>query len=85
MKYYLFDFKKFYGYLILNCASSAVSWILSVYLVYIECCKTLPSIPTRGHGLILLVFWTSEFIIENLSIISFKSPEWFWNVNRYIL
>ncbi|CAF0710406.1 unnamed protein product [Brachionus calyciflorus] len=71
---------KFYGYLILNCATKSISWILAINLVYIESCKALPSIPSRGHGLILLIFWTLQLLIENLVFISYKGDEWFWKL-----
>nr|UOU03329.1 ATP-binding cassette subfamily B7-2 [Brachionus rubens] len=71
---------KFYGYLILNCAAKSISWIIAIILVYIESSKALPSIPSRGHGLILLIFWTLQLLIENSAFISFKGVEWFWKI-----
>jgi ATP-binding cassette, subfamily B (MDR/TAP), member 6 len=70
----------FYGYLILNCSFTSIVWLIGIYLLYIESCKALPSIPTRGHGLVLLIFWTLSFIIETSAFISFKSNEWFWRI-----
>lgn len=72
---------KFYGYLILNCAAKSISWIMAIILLYIESCKILPSIPSRGHGLVLLIFWTLQLIIENFAFISYKGKEWFWNLD----
>ena len=48
---------QFYGFLILNCVTSSCSWIISILIVYIESFKGLPSVPSRGHGLILLVIY----------------------------
>lgn len=72
---------KFYGYLILNCAAKSISWIMAIILLYIESCKALPSIPSRGHGLVLLIFWTLQLIIENFAFISYRGKEWFWNLD----
>lgn len=41
----------------------------------------LPSVPTRGHGLVLLVFWTLVFIVENLSFINMRHEDWWFNLN----
>lgn len=41
----------------------------------------LPSMPTRGHGLVLLVFWTLVFIVENLSFINMRHEDWWFNLN----
>ncbi|RMZ94017.1 ATP-binding cassette sub-family B member mitochondrial [Brachionus plicatilis] len=72
---------KFYGYLILNCVTKSISWILAIVLVFFESCKALPSIPSRGHGLVLLIFWTLQLIIENFAFISYKGDEWFWKLD----
>ncbi|KAF8786085.1 ATP-binding cassette sub-family B member 6 like protein [Argiope bruennichi] len=44
--------------------------------------KALPSIPTSGHGLVLLVFWTSVFIIENLTLLNLKNEKWWFRLNN---
>lgn len=38
----------------------------------------LPSVPTRGHGLVLLLFWTLAFIGENLTFVNMKQDDWWF-------
>lgn len=40
----------------------------------------LPSVPTRGHGLILLIFWTLAFAFENLSFVNFGQKKWWFHL-----
>ena len=68
----------------LNCATAFVAWSVSLNLIYVETHKVLPSIPSRGHGLILIVFWTLAFVVENCSIILLRSDDWFWSLDRYL-
>lgn len=42
----------------------------------------LPSVPTRGHGLVLLIFWTLLFIVENLSFINMRHEDWWFNLTN---
>jgi hypothetical protein len=58
------------------------SWLVVGALVYIESNFMLPTIPTRGHGLVLLAFATVAFIIENVAFISWFSPQWWWTVRK---
>lgn len=44
----------------------------------------LPSVPTRGHGLILLVFWTLIFVAENLSFLNLGKNEWWFQLKRCV-
>ncbi|OWA52059.1 ATP-binding cassette sub-family B member 6, mitochondrial [Hypsibius exemplaris] len=43
----------------------------------------LPSIPTRGHGLVILGFWALVLIFENLSFLNLKSALWWWKLETY--
>lgn len=42
----------------------------------------LPSVPARGHGLVLLIFWTLLFIVENLSFINMRHEDWWFNLTN---
>jgi len=53
-------------------------WLVSLHLIKLERRQILPSIPVRGHGLVLLVFWTLAFVYENLAFVSWFSPQWWW-------
>lgn len=36
--------------------------------------------PTRGHGLVLLIFWTMILINENLSFVNMRHEDWWFNL-----
>lgn len=40
----------------------------------------LPSVPTRGHGIVLLIFWTLVFVNENISVMNLKKEQWWIHV-----
>lgn len=48
-------------------------------LLYKERHYQLPSTPSRGHGLVLLTFWTLSFVNENLSFINMRDNEWWFD------
>lgn len=48
---------------------------LSAKLVLMERNSLLPSMPSRGHGLVLLIFWTLMFSAENLAFITIKRED----------
>lgn len=60
---------------------TCLSFLFSIWLVLKERYYLLPSVPTRGHGLVLLVFWTLVFINENLSLINLKKEQWWIHVS----
>jgi len=70
---------------ILEVGSNTVSWILAAVLVHLECHWMLPSIPTRGHGLVLLILVTVSFVFETLALLSWFSPLWWWTVRKYAI
>ncbi|XP_053373484.1 ATP-binding cassette sub-family B member 6-like [Mercenaria mercenaria] len=55
-----------------------LAWSSTLKILSLERKQMLPTIPTRGHGLLLLVFWTLAFIRENMAFISWWSHSWFW-------
>lgn len=68
-----------YGYLVLYTLGNMIVWPLSIHLLILEKISLLPSaVSRRGHGLILLLFWTFSFIILNLEFINLHSEDsWF--------
>ncbi|XP_063853359.1 ATP-binding cassette sub-family B member 6-like [Scylla paramamosain] len=70
-----------YGYMILAFCCSLIIWPLSVRLVYLERNEQLPSAPTRGHGFVLLVFWTLVFVGENLAFLNLKNEDWWFDLS----
>ena len=56
-------------------------WPLSVRLVYLERNEQLPSVPARGHGVVLLVFWTLVFVGENLAFLNLRNEDWWFDLS----
>lgn len=66
---------------ILAASFTCFSLLFSIVLLIKERYYLLPSTPTRGHGLILLVFWSLIFINENLSIMNLKKEDWWFHID----
>ena len=69
-----------YGYLILYTVGNVIVWPLSLHLIHLERTALLPSIPSRGHGLILLIFWTLAFVTQNLAFLNLRNEEWWFDL-----
>ncbi|XP_060851050.1 ATP-binding cassette sub-family B member 6 isoform X2 [Rhopalosiphum padi] len=65
-----------YGYQAVYMLVMILVFPLSAKLVLMERKSLLPSMPARGHGLILLIFWILIFITENLAFITIKRDDW---------
>jgi len=57
---------------------------LSAKLILMERNSLLPSMPARGHGLILLIFWILVFISENVAFITMKKDDWSIKLNKSV-
>lgn len=68
-----------YGHMILSACFQTVAWPLSLTVILLERRNRLPSIPTRGHGMILLIFWTLALINEILAILNLQNEEWWFH------
>ena len=55
-----------YIYMILAASFTILTYPVSLVILLLERRRQLPSIPTRGHGFVLLLFWTLAFANENL-------------------
>lgn len=73
-----------YGHMILATCLIAASSLYSIVLVVVERKYMLPSVPTRGHGLVLLIYWTLLFITENLAFLNLKKEEWWFQLTKYV-
>ncbi|GAB1603488.1 ATP-binding cassette sub-family B member 6, mitochondrial-like [Argonauta hians] len=71
-----------FGYQLFTCLVYLCGWTIAMKLVLLERHRALPSIPTRSHGLVLLVFWTLAFARENVAFISWQSTEWWWHLKN---
>jgi ATP-binding cassette subfamily B (MDR/TAP) protein 6 len=72
-----------YGHMVLAVCLLSVSSLYSIVIVVIERKYMLPSVPTRGHGLVLLIYWTLLFITENLAFLNLKKEEWWFRLTEY--
>ncbi|KAL1123651.1 hypothetical protein AAG570_002727 [Ranatra chinensis] len=70
-----------YGYMILHAVLTSMVFIYSAVLVIIECNYLLPSVPSQGHGLVLLVFWTLVFIFENIMFFNLGRKDWWFHMS----
>lgn len=68
---------------ILAASLTAISLLYSILLLIKERYYLLPSVPTRGHGLVLLLFWSLVFIGENLAFINLKREDWWFHFQTY--
>nr|XP_048724653.1 ATP-binding cassette sub-family B member 6 isoform X2 [Caretta caretta] len=68
------------GYLVLYGCLSAVAWGCSLGLLRLEHTRVLAQDRTRGHGTVLLLFWALAFAAENLALVSWRSPLWWWSL-----
>lgn len=71
-----------YGYMVLSACLYSCSFPIALYLLYLERHKALPSVPTRGHGLVLLVYWTALFVAENLTFLNLQNEKWWFHLSR---
>ncbi|XP_033111123.1 ATP-binding cassette sub-family B member 6, mitochondrial-like [Anneissia japonica] len=69
-----------HGYNELSTIFYILTWMICLSLLWTERSKTLMSYRGRGHGLVLLVFWTFALVNENLAFISWNSPQWWWSL-----
>lgn len=79
LQLYLIEPKQIFVYQILVAVFSMVMWPLALGILCLERKRLLPSIPARGHGAIILLFWTLAFAAENMALISWFSPFWWWH------
>lgn len=76
------DFNEFKFLQIVAVMLTCFAYPFSILLVVKERYYLLPSTPTRGHGLVLLVFWSLVFIVENLSFINMRHEDWWFNLSN---
>ncbi|KAH8307650.1 hypothetical protein KR044_007307, partial [Drosophila immigrans] len=71
-----------YGYMILYTCVVCFSYPFCICLIVKERHYQLPSLPTRGHGLILLLFWTLALINEALAIVNMGNEDWWFHLKN---
>ncbi|XP_017781479.1 PREDICTED: ATP-binding cassette sub-family B member 6, mitochondrial [Nicrophorus vespilloides] len=76
----LLNDKVIHGYMIVHLILMVLIYPFSFLVIVKERKFLLPSVPTRGHGLVLLGFWTLCFIAENLAFINFGKKSWWFHL-----
>ncbi|XP_069668711.1 ATP-binding cassette sub-family B member 6 isoform X2 [Periplaneta americana] len=76
----VFHDRVIYGYMILSVLLTVAMFPFSAILIIWERNYLLPSVPARGHGLILLLFWTLVLIAESLSFINLRREDWWFHL-----
>ncbi|KAH9496235.1 ATP-binding cassette sub- B member 6, mitochondrial [Bulinus truncatus] len=74
--------KTLLGYQVLVACTLISSYVMSLLLLTMEKSSMLPSLASKGQGLILMIFWGLLFVRENLMFVSWGSPEWWWHLNN---
>lgn len=64
---------------ILNVILTCLSYPFSIFILVKERYYLLPSVPPSGHGVVLLLFWSLEFIVENLAFINLRHEDWWFH------
>ncbi|EFA05094.1 ATP-binding cassette sub-family B member 6 [Tribolium castaneum] len=76
----VFDDKHIYGFMITSLVLNLLAYPFSLLVVRVERHYLLPSVPTKGHGIVLLLFWTLVFISENLAFFNLDKKEWWFQL-----
>ncbi|XP_058060674.1 ATP-binding cassette sub-family B member 6 [Anopheles bellator] len=67
---FVFDGAQVYGFMILSLVVALFAYPYSIVLLVKERYYQLPSPRTNGHGLILLIFWTMLFVVQNIAFVN---------------
>ena len=51
--------------------------------VQVERWYQLPTSPSHGHGVVLLLTWTGCFVAENLAFLSMDNQQWWFHLDTY--
>lgn len=65
---------------ILYTSLTIFSYLFAICLISIERHYQLPSVPMRGHGIVLLLFFTLTFIAQNVALVNVNSKDWWFNL-----
>lgn len=75
---FVFEGAQVYGFMIVSLCVTLFVYPYSILLLVKERYYLLPSIPTRGHGIVLLLFWTLLFIAQNVAFVNLNYEKaWF--------
>lgn len=58
-----------------------LSYVMAICLIVKERFYQLPAVPTtRGHGIVLLIFFTLTFVAQNLALVNINSKDWWFEM-----
>lgn len=72
--------KPLHGYLELSTCFYSIAYIVAMMCLYVERTRTLATRTRKGHGTLLLLFWTIATMTEVLAVVSFQSPLWWFDL-----
>lgn len=78
--FWKFHLTKLFPFQILYLAFMVFSFFFAILLIHKERHYRLPSLPPRGHGIILLIFFTLLFCRNSVAIMSIKNENWFFKL-----
>ncbi|XP_066149342.1 ATP-binding cassette sub-family B member 6 isoform X2 [Euwallacea fornicatus] len=76
----IFENSAIYGYMVTTLVLTVFSFMYSLWVIRVERHYLLPSVPTRGHGVVLLLFWTLVFVCENLIFLNLNKKNWWFQL-----
>ncbi|CAO1384049.1 unnamed protein product [Diamesa hyperborea] len=80
LRVFVYNSVKIYGYMILTTVFIILSYLFAICLIVKERHHQLPSVPTSGHGIVLLIFFTLSFIVQNFAIINMNREDWWFQL-----
>ncbi|CAG9854344.1 unnamed protein product [Phyllotreta striolata] len=78
----VYDDRTIYGYMIVSLVLTCFAYPFSLWIINVERCYLLPSIPTSGHGIMLIIFWTLALISENLAFLNLEQKKWWFKLKN---
>ncbi|CAG9818734.1 unnamed protein product [Phaedon cochleariae] len=78
----IYEDKNIYGYMIVSLVLTTFAYPFSLWIIKVERHYLLPSVPTKGHGIVLLIFWTLTFISENLAFLNLGQKSWWFELKN---
>ncbi|XP_014205257.1 ATP-binding cassette sub-family B member 6, mitochondrial [Copidosoma floridanum] len=70
--------QQIYGYMVVSAILTIIVYPYALYILKVERHQLLPSVPTHGHGIVLLGFWTLAFVSDNLVFVNLFRKEWWF-------
>ncbi|CAH1113985.1 unnamed protein product [Psylliodes chrysocephalus] len=78
----VYEDKNVYGYMIVSLVLTCLAYPYSLWIIKVERHYLLPSVPTRGHGIVLIIFWTLTLISENLAFLNLEQKKWWFKLRN---